>query len=226
MTAGKIIAAIITIFSVPALIFILAGDWFWIEGWIFSIWFIVLCVTSILYLYFKDPALLLERYNMPGKSNQKSWDEYVVYGISFGFLALFVITPLDAKRFGWTTYFPFWLKIAGCVFLIISFFFMYRSYTDNTYLSPLVRIQTERKQKVVTTGVYGFVRHPMYLGATMLFLGAPMLMGSMFGILIGVALILLLSGRIIGEEKMLLSELEGYEDYRKKVKYRLIPFIW
>jgi protein-S-isoprenylcysteine O-methyltransferase Ste14 len=66
----------------------------------------------------------------------------------------------------------------------------------------------------------------MYLGATMLFLGAPMLMGSMFGILIGVALILLLSGRIIGEEKMLLSELEGYEDYRKKVKYRLIPFIW
>jgi protein-S-isoprenylcysteine O-methyltransferase Ste14 len=226
MTAGKIIAAIITIFSVPALIFILAGDWFWIEGWIFSIWFIVLCVTSILYLYFKDPALLLERYNMPGKSNQKSWDEYVVYGIAVGFLALFVITPLDAKRFGWTTYFPFWLKIAGCVFLIISFFFMYRSYTDNTYLSPLVRIQTERKQKVVTTGVYGFVRHPMYLGATMLFLGAPMFMGSMFGILIGVALILLLSGRIIGEEKMLLSELEGYEDYRKKVKYRLIPFIW
>jgi protein-S-isoprenylcysteine O-methyltransferase Ste14 len=134
--------------------------------------------------------------------------------------------PLDAKRYGWTTSFPEGLKVLGGMALLVSFFFFYRSYADNTFLSPLVRIQTERKQKVITTGVYGFVRHPMYLGGTLLFIGTPLLLGSIYGVLIGLIMILLLASRIIGEERMLVNELEGYEDYKKKVKYRLIPFIW
>ena len=226
ISAGKIIYAAITILIFPVLILTLSGDWLWLEGWIFSIWFVALCITSYMYLYIKDPALLMERYQSPGTSNQKIWDKYIVYGIMIGFTALFVITPLDARRFGWTLYFPLWLKVVGGIELIFSFFFMFRSFTDNTFLSPLVRIQSDRKQQVITTGVYGFVRHPMYLGAIFLFPGAPMLMGSKYGILIGVAMILLLAGRIIGEEKVLVIELEGYEHYRKKVKYRLFPFIW
>jgi len=134
--------------------------------------------------------------------------------------------PLDAKRYEWTGDFPIWLKVLGGIALLVSFFFMFRSFADNPYASHLVRIQTERKQHVVSTGVYGFVRHPMYLGGMLLFIGAPLLLGSKYGILIGVALSLLLVGRIIGEEKMLVEELEGYDDYRKKVRYRLIPFVW
>ncbi len=100
---------------------------------------------------------------------------------------------------------------------MLSSFLFYRAYVDNTFLSPLVRIQTERKQQVVSTGVYGFVRHPMYLGGLLLFIGTPLLLGSVYGVLIAVLMSLVLAARIIGEEKMLVGELEGYTDYRKKV---------
>jgi protein-S-isoprenylcysteine O-methyltransferase Ste14 len=177
-------------------------------------------------LYRKDPDLLAERYKQPGTANQKGWDKYVVFGLLIGFIIWIVIMPLDAKRFGWTTYFPLWLKFLGGIGLVLSFFFFFRSYTDNTFVSPLVRIQTERKQQVVSSGVYGFVRHPMYLAGSLLFIATPLLLGSAFGIIIGLLLVFLLIARIEGEEKMLINELEGYSDYKKKVKYRLIPYIW
>ncbi|MDR3600775.1 MAG: isoprenylcysteine carboxylmethyltransferase family protein [Desulfosporosinus sp.] len=90
----------------------------------------------------------------------------------------------------------------------------------------MVRIQIERKQHVISTGVYGFVRHPMYLGNLFMLVGAPLMLGSIYGLIIGLIAIFLMAGRIIGEERMLVNELEGYEDYKKKVRYRLIPFVW
>ncbi|MDD5571302.1 MAG: isoprenylcysteine carboxylmethyltransferase family protein [Bacteroidales bacterium] len=226
LTLGKVIFTLIYILIFPALLLFLSADWFWVEGWIFSIWFTVLCFTTIIYLYRKDPSLLAERYKKPGTGNQKGWDKYVVLGLVIGFTAWIIIMPLDAKRYVWTVCFPLWLKFLGGIELIFSFYFFFRSYTENTFVSPLVRIQTERKQQVVSTGVYGFVRHPMYLGGILLFIGTPMLLGSLYGIIIGLAMLFLLMGRIIGEEKMMVNELEGYTDYKKKVKHRLIPFVW
>jgi protein-S-isoprenylcysteine O-methyltransferase Ste14 len=226
MSIPKIIFTLLYILLYPTLLLFLSGDWFWMEGWIFSIWFTALCFTTIIYLYRNNPALLAERYRKPGTGDQKGWDKYVVYGLALGFFIWIVIMPLDAKRFGWTAYFPLFLKILGGIGLIFSFFLFFRSFSDNAFLSPLVRIQTERKQEVVSTGVYGFVRHPMYLGAGLLFIGSPMLLGSIYGIVTGVLLLFLLAMRILGEEKMLEKELEGYTDYKKKVKYRLIPFVW
>jgi len=226
LSIGQIIFTILYLFLWPTLFLFISGDWFWIEGWIFSIWFIVLCFTTIIYLYRKDPELLAERYRKPGTANQKAWDKYVVYGLLIGFIAWIVIMPLDAKRYGWTTDFPLWLKILGGIGLILSFFFFYRSYADNTFVSPLVRIQTERKQQVVSTGVYGFVRHPMYLGGILMFIGTPLLLGSYFGIALGLIITVLLAFRTLGEEQMMLKELDGYEEYKRKVKYRFIPLIW
>ena len=226
LTLVKLIFTFIYILIFPALLLFLSKDWFWVEGWIFSIWYAVLCFTTIIYLYRKDPALLTERYQRPRTANQKRWDKYVVYGLIVGFITWIVIMPLDAKRFGWTIYFPFGLKVMGGIGLLFSFYFFFRSYVDNSFLSPLVRIQAERKQQVVTTGVYGYVRHPMYLGGILLFIGTPLLLGSKYGVIIGLLMLLLLAGRIVGEEKMLMEEMEGYSDYKKKVKYRLIPFIW
>ncbi|MCX6002679.1 MAG: isoprenylcysteine carboxylmethyltransferase family protein [Chloroflexi bacterium] len=224
--AGKIIYTAIWILIWPVLLLLLSGDWLWVEGWIFNIWLLLLCFFTISYLYRKDPALLAERFKQPGTANQEGWDRFVVYGLGLGFIAWILIMPLDAKRLAWNVSFPIWLKVLGGIGLILSSFFFYRSYTENTFASPLVRIQAERKQHVISTGVYSIVRHPMYLAGLLMFLGAPLLLGSIYGLLVGSLMSLLLVVRITGEEKMLIAELVGYIDYKKKVRYRLIPFIW
>jgi protein-S-isoprenylcysteine O-methyltransferase Ste14 len=222
----KLVFAFLYVLIFPALILVLSGDFLWPEGWIFAAWFILLCYSTILYLYRKDPALLAERFQKPGTANQQGWDRYVVWGLVLGFTLWIIVMPLDARRFGGSPAFPAWLNIAGSVLLAGSFFLFFRSFTDNTFLSPLVRIQDDRGQRVVSTGVYGFVRHPMYLGAILMFFGAPLLLGSCYGVFAGSALTALLMARIVKEEEMLGRELEGYRGYMQHVRYRLVPFLW
>ena len=210
----------------PVAAIALAGDAHWAEGWVFASWFFLLCTGVIVYLYVKDPALLAERYRRPGSGGQSGWDLAWVYLTALGFLAWFAAMPLDARRLHVSPAFPEGLEITGGVLLLVSSFFLFRAFRDNTFLSPLVRIQDERKQRVVSSGVYGFVRHPMYLGATCMFLGAPLLLGSLVGLGFGVALTLFLAARIVGEERLLVRDLEGYAEYRKQVRYRLLPFVW
>src|SRR5450432_185780 len=96
LSIGKIIFTLVYILIFPALLLFLSKDWLWVEGWIFSVWFILLCYSTIIYLHRKDPALLAERYKQPGTANQKGWDKYVVYGLVTGFIAWIIIMPLDA----------------------------------------------------------------------------------------------------------------------------------
>lgn len=124
-----------------------------------------------------------------------------------------------------TCFFPVWEKALGIAGLG-SFFLFFRSYIDNTFLSPLVRIQEDCMQRVVSTGVNGFVRHPMYLGGIFMFIGAPLFLGSWYGLFFGLALTALLMARIRGEEALLARDLEGYREYIQKVRYHLIPHIW
>lgn len=226
LTTGKILLSIIFILMLPILVMFISGDWFWVEGWIFSLWLMTISLSIFIYLYQKDPQLLAERLRQPGTGNQKAWDVYFIYLILILCFAWIIIIPLDAKRYEWTTDFPFWVKLLGGIALLKSFFFFYRSFTDNTFLSALVRIQTERNHQVVSTGVYSFLRHPMYLGAILLFIGTPMLLSSKYGLILGIIGSFILIARIFGEEKMLVEELPGYKDYEKKVKYRLVPFVW
>ena len=214
------------LFAWPVLQLLLAGDWCWVEGWLFGLWFVALCATCIAWLYRKDPALLAERYRSPGTGGQSRADEVIVYGLVLGFIAWIVVPPLDARRFGWTPRLPTWVEAVGAVLLVGAAFFLFRSFSDNPFLSPLVRVQTERRQQVVSTGVYAVVRHPMYLGASLMFVGGPLLLGSTLGLLLGLGLVLLLMVRIVGEEKLLARELDGYESYRAKVRYRLVPHVW
>jgi protein-S-isoprenylcysteine O-methyltransferase Ste14 len=210
----------------PALIFLLAGDWRWTEGWVFSLWFLGVCASTIGWLYRHDPALLAERYRRPGSGGQSRRDALVVYLLMIGFAAWAALMPLDGRRFHWTPRLPLWVEAVGALLLAIAWFLLLRAFTDNTFLSPLVRIQKEREQRVVSTGVYGLVRHPMYLGASMMLIGAPLLTGSACALAVGLSLTLLLAGRAVGEEKLLSAELPGYEEYRRRVRYRLLPFVW
>ena len=227
MTKSRFIIVILsTAVFLTAVPLLAAGTWRWLEGWLFCLFMNVMVLSNVIYLYFKDPELLAERSKAPGADNQKGWDKVLLSSAYFLFMVWYVIMPLDARRFGWSPAFPLWLKIIGGLLLIPSLFFIYRATTDNTFLSTRVRIQSERKQRVITTGVYGIVRHPLYLGVLLMLAGVPLMLGSLVGLAISLIALATLIYRIHGEEKMLLDELEGYKEYTQKVKNRLIPFIW
>lgn len=210
----------------PALILLLAGNWRWVEGWIFALWVVIMIDFNVIYLYSRDPALLAERASSPASGNQKAWDKVLILFIFAAAISWLLILPLDGGRFHWSPAFPLWLKVVGGLALIPALFFMERATMDNTFLSARVRIQSERKQRVITTGVYGFVRHPLYLGCMLMMFGAALLVGSLYGVLIALVGTLMVAGRILGEETMLAEELEGYDQYKQSVRYRLIPFVW
>ena len=134
--------------------------------------------------------------------------------------------PLDAKRFNWSPEFPLWIKIVGTLLSILAFIVMFGALMANTFAAPVVKMQKERGQRVISTGLYGMVRHPMYSGAVLLFIGGPLLLGSVYGLAIGLLLIITIAARSLGEEEMLRRELNGYNEYMKKVKWRLIPFVF
>jgi protein-S-isoprenylcysteine O-methyltransferase Ste14 len=222
----RLAGAALSIAMWPALMFVLAGDGRWPAGWIFAAWFLGLCATVITWLWRKDPALLAERFRRPGSGGQQGDDQLIVYGLAAGFAAWIALMPLDARRFGWTPAPPVALRAVGAALLAASALLLFRSFHDNTFLSPLVRVQSERRQRVVSSGVYAFVRHPMYLGAVLMFVGAPILLGSALGLAVAAAMTLLLGYRILIEERVLVRELDGYAEYRNTVRYRLIPLLW
>jgi protein-S-isoprenylcysteine O-methyltransferase Ste14 len=221
-----LVTAFSTLITFPAVVMLASGHWNWIEGWLFGLWMAVMVLASTLYLFFKNPDLLAERSKAPGSNNQKGWDKWFQSLAYVGFVTWIVLIPLDASRFGWSPVFPLWLKILGGMMLAPALFFILRATMDNNYLSAAVRLQSDRGQQVVSTGVYAIVRHPLYFGLLFMLIGAPLMTGSLFGLILSLVVVASLVFRIFGEEKMLLTELEGYAEYKQKVKYRLIPFIW
>ena len=204
---------------VGALIFLPAWSFAYIEGWIFmGILFIPMFVAGIV-MMFKSPDLLKSR--LSAKETEK--EQKLVIGLSLlMFIGAFVVAGLNF-RFKWLEM-PFWSVIlAACIF-IAAYIFYAEVLRENAYLSRTIEVQ--EGQKVVDTGLYGVVRHPMYMVTLVLFLSMPFVLGSLFSFFIMLVYIPIIVVRIINEEKFLEKELKGYTEYKKKVKYRLIPFIW
>lgn len=223
---SKLVGSLIYLLLFPVILLLLAGDWHWTEGWLFSVIFTVMCCATLLYLYFHDPALLKERFGSPIQEAQQPWDKVLLILFFLGFLIWFMVMPLDAKRFGWSPTFPPWAKVAGTLLLVLGMLILFEALKENTFAAPVVKMQKERGQKVISTGLYAIVRHPMYSGATLLFLSAPLLLGSIYGLVIGFLLIVTIAIRSLGEEAMLKTELEGYREYMNKVRWRMIPFVF
>jgi len=219
------VAAPVGVLGIAALLLWLSGNWRWVEGWIFGVWWVSFMAALYLWLRLRDPALLAERMRMPGSGGESRSDMVILFAMKLCFMASLFVSALDL-RFGWTPRLPLWSEACGGLSLLVGSFFMFRAFTDNTYASQLVRIQSERGQHVIDTGVYGLVRHPMYLGGSLMFVGAALLLGSVCGLLAGLAAVGFLVLRILGEEKLLARDLEGYRTYREKVRYRLIPHVW
>lgn len=223
---SKLVYSFFYLLFFPVLLFLLAGDWRWMEGWIFSAIFVLGSFATLLYLYFMDPELLKERFASPVQKEQKAWDKVLVSVFFLEFLIWLAIMPLDAKRFGWSSLFPLWPRLTGMALMAIGFYVLFAALRENTFAAPVVKMQKERGQEVVSTGPYSIVRHPMYAGATLLFIGGPMLLSSNAGMLVSFVLIVTIAIRAVGEEAMLKEELAGYREYMETVRWRIIPFFF
>ncbi len=204
----------------------LAGSWRWTEGWIFLAIFDGMIVAITVLLMRRDPELLRQRFGSPFQEGQPASDKVLLMIITVMLLGWISVMPLDAVRFGWSPPFPAPLKVVGGIGLFLAAVLLYRVFRENTFLIPVVRVQQEREQHVVSSGLYGVVRHPMYMAIVLMVVFAPLLLGSLAGLAAGFGLAVVLAIRIQGEEALLLDELEGYADYRKHVRYRLIPRVY
>ncbi len=204
---------------VMALLFIPAGSIKYMNGWLFiGLLFIPMLILGVV-LFIKAPELLEKRLN--AKENEKT-QKGVVSASALLFLAGFIVAGLDF-RFGWSSL-PLPVIIVASVILLVSYGLYGEVMREDAYLSRTVEVQ--ENQKVIDTGLYGIVRHPMYAVTIWLFLSIPVVLGSLWSLLCFVPYVFVISVRIKNEEKVLEEGLEGYKEYKQKVKYRLIPFIW
>jgi protein-S-isoprenylcysteine O-methyltransferase Ste14 len=223
MTAKLFIQAIIKFLAgfilIGLLIFLPAGTFSFFNGWLFMIILFVPMFLAGIVMMFKNPALLKSRLN----AKEKQREQNVVIKLSgIMFLMGFIVAGLDF-RFNWFTL-PKGVVIGGTIVFLIAYLLYAEVLKENTYLSRTIEVQ--KNQKVIDTGLYGIVRHPMYSATLLLFLSMPLVLGSIYSFLIFLAYPLIIAKRIKEEEKFLEKELEGYREYKQKVKYRLIPFIW
>ena len=212
----KFLAGIILL---GVLLFLPAGSLKWKNGWIFmAVLFIPMFLAGIV-MYFKAPDLLRSRLN----AKEKQAEQKDVIGYSgLMFLAAFIVAGLN-YRFGWIS-FPAGAVTVGCIIFLLAYLGFAEVLRENAYLSRTIEVQ--EGQKVVDTGMYGIVRHPMYAVTVFLFFSMAVILDSPFSFVIMLVYIPIIVKRIRNEEEVLEQQLQGYKEYKEKVRYRLIPFVW
>ena len=223
MTAKLFVQAILKftlgVVLVGLLIFLPAGTWEYPAGWLLmGILFVPMFLAGIVMMR-KNPDLLKSRLNAKEKQGEQ---QLVVKLSGLMFLFGFIVAGLDF-RFGWLPM-PGAVSIGGAVVFLIAYGLYGEVLRENTYLSRTIEVQKD--QKVIDTGLYGVVRHPMYSATVLLFLAMPLVLGSLISFVIFLAYPFIIAKRIRHEEAFLEKELPGYAEYIEKVKYRLIPFVW
>ena len=215
----SIIKFLLGVVLVGLLIFLPAGTLAFFNGWLLmGILFVPMFLAGIV-MMFKNPSLLEKRLKAKEKEDEQS---LVVKLSGLMFIAGFIVAGLEF-RFGWLPL-PQGVSIAAAVVFIVAYILYAEVMRENTYLSRTIEVQ--ENQKVVDTGLYGIVRHPMYAVTLLLFSAMPLVLGSVFSFLIFLVYPFLIAKRIKNEEEVLERELDGYTEYKNKVKYRLVPFIW
>jgi len=205
-------------------LFLPAGTLAWRAGWIFLLLFFGFYLMVTMWLYTHNPGLMQERMRL-GASDQEGWDKILFPLMESFFIVWLIFMSLDAVRFHWSSV-PLWLQMVGMLVLLCSFYFLFRTFRENSYLSPVVRIQEERGHTVVSTGLYHYVRHPMYTAILVFIVGTSLLLGSWYGLSFVIICMAILARRAVLEERTLRAELPGYTSYMAQVKYRFIPYIW
>lgn len=223
LVASVVLRLVILLGGLAAVLFGSAGRLDWTAAWRFITGYGIFLVIYAVWGLYRDPEQFRER----GREgpNVKGWDRVIVriYGVLF--VVLFVVVGLDAGRFGWSEVPPA-VRVVAWGALVASSAWAFWVVVTNTYLSRLVRIQDDRGHRVVTTGPYRFVRHPMYAGLLVLFICVPLALGSWWGLVVSALNVALFVLRTALEDRTLRQELDGYAEYAERVRYRLIPGVW
>lgn len=217
------IAFVIELAFLAALLFGTAGTMNWPAGWVFLA-LLTFCVIPIgISLAKHDPGLLDERMKLID-ADQPVWDRVLLTAFIVLSLAWFAMSGLDL-RFGWSRV-PLWLQILGGFAIPVLFYLQYVVMCHNTYLATIVKLQEDRGHKVISTGPYAIVRHPFYAVIVPFFPAIGLLLGSWWAVVLSLPLIVILAYRAVREERYLKQELKGYAEYMKKVRFRLVPYVW
>lgn len=204
------------------LLFIAAGTIRYWQGWVYLSIFITTSALTTVFLLKQDPALLERRMHGGPMAEKRPVERIIMVGASIGFIAVLVV-PALAYRFGWSMV-PLGGVIAGDLLVVVGFYLIFLVYKENTYTSATIEVAAD--QKVISTGPYAMVRHPMYASALLYLLGTPLALGSYWGFAALACLLPFLIWRLFDEEKFLAENLPGYVDYQKTVRHRLLPGIW
>jgi protein-S-isoprenylcysteine O-methyltransferase Ste14 len=208
-----------------ALLFGAAGTVRWPAAWAYLILFSTGAFWLTLRLARRDPALLAERIKSPWQKGQPFWDKILILSMMVTWCAWLVLMGMDAVRFRWSVV-PVWLQCAGAAMIVLSFWMIDRVFRENPFLTAVVRIQTERGHRVVSTGPYATVRHPLYASMLILLPATALMLGSWAGLAASVVFLGGIVFRTAMEDRELQRGLAGYPEYAARVRYRLIPLIW
>ncbi len=222
MVIRGVVSTILILIVMDLVLFLSAGTLDWPAAWIFTGLYGAFLIAFSIYTSFNDPGLLKERGRKA--ENVKPWDLTIARIYNFLLFALFVVCGLDT-RFGWSGM-PLWLQGVGLLGIVLGAALMWQVVKENTFLSRYARIQDDRGHKVITTGPYKHVRHPMYAASLYLFPCIALMLGSFYGLIPGLAITVLYVIRTRLEDQMLLEELPGYRDYAQKTRFRLVPRVW
>jgi len=206
-----------------AILFVTAGRWDWIQAWLFVLAFAGFLTFYGLWGLRNDPGQLNERSRVG--QNTKSWDKVILTTYTLLLIGMLVLAGLDAGRFRWAPASPV-LQGLGWLGAVLAGFLIWWTASVNTFLSRTVRIQDERGQHVIDSGPYSRVRHPMYLGVIVLMISIPLLLGSLWALIPGAMIGVLFIIRTALEDRTLQNELPTYPGYTRRVRYRLLPWIW
>ena len=205
-----------------ALLFGVAGTLQWWQGWVYLSLFFSLSATLTKDLLQRDPALLERRLKGGPTAERRPVQRIIMVGAVLAFVGLLVVPALD-RRYGWSSV-PVAAVIIGDLLFFLGFMFVGRVYRENTFTSATIEIHAD--QRVIDTGPYAVVRHPMYAGAMLYVFGTPLALGSYWGFLAVALTLLVIVARLLDEERLLARELPGYTEYLERVRYRLIPGVW
>jgi protein-S-isoprenylcysteine O-methyltransferase Ste14 len=222
LTIRAFAALLVLILVMAALLFIPAGTLNYWQAWTYLAVYFLASVAVTLYLAKYDRKLLQRRMSGGPSAEKETTQKIVMSIVSVGFIGLLVVPALD-HRFGWS-HMPPLAALAGEALMLLGWFAIFFVFKENTFTSATIELAPE--QKVISTGPYALVRHPMYAGGMVLLLGMPIALGSWWGLIVFAAMIPALIWRLMDEEEFLARNLPGYVEYRNKVRYRLAPRIW